>query len=520
MAESNACDENMPTPPLPPIAQPQTPRRKLSVATNSVDQYSPAAACPLTPRPAPVRAFDVAQNVAASSPSSETDAVSPKTFFSLGKPSKTPCVEKVQRDSIAANHSLNPVAGRKFSHHQRRNESERERKHQELLEMAERELKEAYPVAKPKADEEQECSMWPYPDPSLPASTYKVFCNRFSFNAPSRRTQGQYTPNISPRGSVSRPNANTSDEDMVKRPRRRVDSTDAPVTPKQTRSLPDTFGASKPIDIPSSPRTFNDLPRVNTSPNSLDSLPPLVPSTYEPHPGTPVDFSHSPTRKPRTPPLDYHTFLEKTRLSEPPIRHRRFLFDSQANKINKINDEAVGDVKHERASKQARILGLATYNPRTARAATMRERDSTYMHNPPGEPDIWIFESPSPTLRKTTGRMNPPSLTHSLSTSPGVDSERNSMTSETNSASTSEQEGVRSRCARNSGRANASTGTSVSSTSSARDSSADKFLRHVRASKEARAAAKKEKEKKKSDGGIIVVVGAGDWADWVDMDPL
>jgi hypothetical protein len=60
----------------------------------------------------------------------------------------------------------------------------------------------------------------------------------------------------------------------------------------------------------------------------------------------------------------------------------------------------------------------------------------------------------------------------------------------------------------------------VSSTSSARDSSADKFLRHVRASKEARAAAKKEKEKKKSDGGIIVVVGAGDWADWVDMDPL
>ncbi|KAH7095547.1 hypothetical protein FB567DRAFT_32103 [Paraphoma chrysanthemicola] len=519
MSESNACDENMPTPPPPAIEQPQTPRRKQSAATNSVHQYSPAAACPLTPRPAPVGAFDVAQDVAASSPPSETDAINPDTFSISGRLPTTPCVEKAQRNSVAANHSLNPLPARKSFRCQRRNKNERERKHQELLKMANRELKEAYPVAEPKADEEQEPSVWPYSDPSLPASAYKVFCNRFSFKAPSRRTQEQNKPNISPRGSVSRPNADTSDEDMVKRPRRRVDSTDEPVTLKQTHSLPDAFGASKPIDIPLSLRTFNDLPKVDTSPNSLDDLPDLVPSTYEPHPGTPVDFSYSTTRKLRTGPPDYHEFLEKTRCDKP-RPHRRHSFRSQANKPD---NEALRDSKHDRPSKQVRVLGLAMYRPMMERPAGARRRDSTYTDNSPGDPDIWTFESSSPTLRKTTGRMDLPSLTNSLSTSPSAGSGRNSMTSETNSASTAEQERVRSRRTRNSGRAYASTdtgtSTSVSSINSTRDSSADKFLRHVRASKQARAAAEKEKEKKKSNDGIVVV-GADEWDDWVDMDPL
>jgi hypothetical protein len=312
-----------------------------------------------------------------------------------------------------------------------------ERRHTELWNKLEQDYKKIYPMLAEmrKEEEKQQRETWnkEVRRRRRPSELWSV---PFSFTTPSKRPKCNRTLAISPRGSILTSQPTT--EDPPKRP-----SVDSSASPAQA--------------------AFRDLKDMNSDTllELIDLLPSLIPSTADPHPGDPVDFTSprpssaalfdTPLPRLRTDTLEYHAFLEEAGRSSSPTRRLCFASD-----FDHADGEGVSEGKtqgkEQQLNKQCRILGLSAY-----------------------------VSSPIPPRACTPDR--------SLSSTRPLSASRSVSTTSTSTSSLKTR-----------------------TSSSGSDTSADAFLRHVRASREARAV---EAMKKTLEIGVDVG-GNGDDDVFVD----
>jgi hypothetical protein len=225
----------------------------------------------------------------------------------------------------------------------------------------------------------------------------------------------------------------------------------SPPTPQDPPKRPRVDSSGSPVQA-----NMLDLKDINSDTllELIDLLPSLVPSTAAPHPGDPVDFT---SPRPSAAPLfdtplprrcsdarEYHAFLEDARRNSSPTRRLCFASDfdhADGEAEGKVDGD--GEGKEMQLNKQSRVLGLTSN-----------------------------VSSPIP----------PRACTLDRSSRPLSASRSGSSTSETSTSS---------RRARTS--------------SDGSDASADAFLRHVRASTEARM-----KARESGGAGVEVEVGGDD----------
>ncbi|KAF2023879.1 hypothetical protein EK21DRAFT_118330 [Setomelanomma holmii] len=269
----------------------------------------------------------------------------------------------------------------------------------------------------------------------------------FSFNVPTKRPHSFRTPPMSPKGSVLSTELTLDTSNEEREIKQRVDSSEL----DSAEVLADNFlrlGEAKGIVRPKNPGPSASEGRIQPWRGPYE-LPLFPPSTADPHPGSPVDFA-SPTFDC----LDSFVAASPGARKNADIKtYHEHLSDlhrtsSPRNPILSVFDPCTrAEVSAEHQTKYARILGLSTTN----------------------------IALPNPDTKSTSTRppscKSLPSLSNSVSTASAL-SPLNSRRTRT-----------------------------ISTIS---DPSADAFLRHVRASQEARAAkTMKGQEKKKSMGVFI-----------------